>query len=519
MGVIREYQQQTRSIGAVDGPAYSADMFGAQEGRAAEKLGTAVQGVAETVGKRLDQENTSDITQKVTKAQADLAIKLRDTIRTAEPGDKKVFEAYNQEVEDTLGKIGEEANTVSARAFYGEASTRIKGQLAQTAADGQADLAGVKAVTDYTQTQNNLTATTLANPNTVDLQRQIHKQAIENLVATGQLPREKAIQLERQGEEALAVAAVRGWADLNPEHARKKLKSGEFNDRLGADGVAKLEGEIDQAIRAKEVDAERRRIQQERVVKQQQQQTQNDFLEAMVEGKLDTKMILQSNLEAFGSGSKEQFIQMMKASNERKLETNPAVLTSLFERIHLPDSDPNKIIDEAELNQEVIKGNLSLTDLNRLRDEVQGSQTAQGKIEADLKKQVFEMAKSKLTKTNPLTGFRDPDGDEAMAKFMVLYQEEYKAGRAKGIPATELNNPNSEHYLGKYADGFMRTNKQIQQSLLKRARGGPSTRPVDIFSTQPADAATYKAPPKPEVPKKLPGETPAAFLKRVKGGG
>lgn len=521
MPVIREYQQKTDVPGPINRPAYSADQFGAQQGRALEAAGGAVMGAADVMAKRLDQENTSDVTQKLTKANADLAIDLQETIRKAEPGDKTAFEEYNKRVEETIGKIGEDASTVSARAFFGEASVRIKGQLSKTAYDGQAELSGIKAVSDYTNTVNNLSAATMADPSSVGLQRELHKQAIENLVATGQLPRAKALELERQGDTSLAKASVRGWIGLNPDYAKQKLKSGEFDAQLGAEGKLQLLGEVDQAVRGKEIDAERRRQEQERVVKKQQQQTQNDFLAKLVDGDVSAKDILNSNLEAFGSGSKEQFLQLMKARNspEEKLKTDPTTMITLFNRINLPDGDPNKLVDENELNKYVGNG-LSFPDLNRLRDEMQGTQTEAGKIEADLKRQVFEIAKGKLTKSNPLTGFRDPIGDENMQKFMVGFFEEYKAQRAKGKSARELLTPGNEFYIGKNIDSFVRTPQQIMRDLApKRAR--PQTNGLaDLMKpqTNEAGAKTFTAPPKAEPLPRQPGESPADYLKRTKAG-
>lgn len=488
------------------------------------QLGEAVQNTGELMAKRLDQENTSDVTAKMAKANADLAVDLQQTIRTAQPGDKQVFEDYQKRVDETLGKIGDEASTISARQFYGEASARIKGQLTKTAMDGQAELAGIKAVNDYSITVNSLSSAAMADPSSISLQRDLHKKAIENLVNTGQLPRDKALQLEQQGDLAIAKSTVRGWIELDPDYAKKKLKSGEFDSVLGADGKTQLFGEADQAVRAKEIDAERRIREQERVAKQKQQQTQNDFLQGMVDGKLSTKDILASNLEAFGSGSKEQFLNMLKAANspEQRLKTDPDTMITLFNRIHLPDGDPNKLTDENELNNYLGKG-LSLTDLNHLRDEAQGKQTEQGRIENDMRNRVIEIAKGKLTKSNPLTGFRDPMGDEQMAKFMVNFMATYKEQRAAGKTAQALLDPQSPDYLGKQIGTYQRTNQQIMRDLVPR-RTQPATGLALTPNGQSAEAAPttaplYRAPAPPAPLPRQPGESAAAYLKRTKGGG
>lgn len=524
MPEIKQYRQQTSAPGPNKMPAYTADQFGAQQGEATANLGKAVMGAADVVAKRLDQENTSDVTARLTKAHAELAVDLQNTIRTAQPGDKKAFEDYNKRVDDTVGKIGDDASTQSARAFYSEASARIKGQLYKTASEGQAELAGVKAVTDYTSTLNNLSAATLADPSSIALQREMHTQAINNLVATGQLPTEKATQLQAQGDTAIVKASIRGWAQLNPDYAKGKLKSGEFDNQLGAEGKVQLLGEVEQAQRAKEIDIERQRMQQERVQKKAQQQTQNTLLEALTKGDLSTKDILNSNLEAFGSGSKEQFLQLAKARNnpEEKLKTDPTVLISLFNRIHLPDDDPNKLTDENELNKYVGAG-LSFVDLGRMRGEIQGRGTEAGKIESDMKKQVLEIAKGKLTKSNPLTGFRDPVGDEQYAKFMAGFQDDYAIQRQAGKSARELLDPTNPDYLGKNIDQYVRTPQQIMRDMApKRSQPAASTLSGGLFNTKEAGAAPtpkYSAPPAAKPLPRQPGETAKAYLARIKGGG
>lgn len=523
MPVIREYgDAKVNTPGPIQRREISPDQLGAAEGRGIAQLGEAVQSVGDVVAKRLDQENTSDVTAKLTKANADLAIKLQQTIRTADPGDKKVFEDYNKEVDDTLGKIGQEASTVSAREFYTKTSAHIKGQLSKTAADGQADLAGAKAVSDYTSTLSSISNTVMADPTSIELQKAIHAQAIENLVKTGQLPREQALKLQTHGDQEIAQATIRGWTQLDPDYAKKKLTGGEFDASLSSDQKHALFGEIETAKRAKEIDIERRDRLAEKNLKKQQTKTQNDFLNQMQDGKLAAKDILNSNLDAFGSGSKEQFLNLLKKSNdpEEKLKTDANTMIALYNRIHLPDGDPNKLTDENELNNHFGNG-LSFTDLNRLRDEMQGKQTEAGKIESDLKKQVIEIAKGKLTKSNPLTGLRDPVGDEQMQKFMVFFFDEYKNRRAKGESAIDLLSPDSPKYLGKNISQYVRTQQQVMRDLVPRrapAPGGLTSNPL-APTPQPADAAAapvrYQAPKEAPLPRQ-PNESPADYLKRKK---
>lgn len=523
MPVIREYgDQRVSAPGPIQRQAVSGDQLGGSEGRAIGQLGEAVSGAADVVAKRLDQENTSDITAKMAKAHADLAIKLQDTIRTAQPGDKTVFEKYNQEVSDTLSKIGEGATTEHAREFYTKHSAAVSAQLSETAAAGQAELAGVKAVQDYTTTLNSLSTATLADPTSVTMQRAVHDEALKNLVATGQLPQGQALKLKTKGDQELSSAAVKGWINLNPEYAKEKLKSGMFDTTLDADHKQALYGEADQAIRAKDIEAERRKKVAKELLEKQQTATQNTFLQQMSDGQLDSKMVLNSNLEAFGSGSKEQFLQLLakKNSSEEKLKTDPGTMIDLYQRIHLPDGDPKKLVDENDLNQYFGNG-LSFHDLNNLREEIQGSKTEAGKAEAELRKQIVDIAKGKLTRSNPLTGLRDPVGDTQMQKWMVQFYDDYRAGRSKGIPTKDMYDPKSKDYLGNSINNFTRTNQQIMKDLVpKRASQDNSLAnaaqpPAAGAPGAPAPAAVYKAPSTAPLPR-LPNESPQDYLKRKK---
>lgn len=526
MPVIREYgDAKVRAPGPISQREWSPDDLGAAEGRALTQLGQAVKDTGEVVAKRIDEENTSDTTQKMTEANANLSAKLQKILRTATPGDKAPFDEFDREVDDTLGKIGEGASSIGARRFYQDSSARIKAQLFQTSTSGQADLAGAKAVQDYTKTSNNLTAATLADPKAYMNNMGMHAAAIEQLVQSGNLPRDKAIALQTKGEAEIAQGAIRGWANLDADYAEKKLKSGEYDRYLDQDAKHQLFGEIREAKRAKEIDAERMQRLAEKQLKREQTKTQNGFLQAMNDGTLDAKTILNSNLDPTGDGSKKQFLDMLKTMNdpEARLKDDPALVISLYDRIHLPDGDPRKLTDENELNQHVGRG-LSFTTLNRFRDEMQGSQTEAGKQEAELKRQLMEVAKGKLTKSNPLTGLRDPVGDEQFAKWQAQFFEDYKKARSEGKSARELTDPSSPMYLGKNLSQYVRTQKQIINDLIpKRAAspGGLAKTPA-LMTTQPAEAGTPPArytPPKKEVLPRLPNESAPDYLKRKKAAG
>jgi len=175
MPVIKTYEPQIRTAG---GPQefqkVSADDFGAASGRALANVGQAVGNLGEVIAKREEQQEVSDINAKMAKANADLSGKLQTIISTTQPGDNKPFEEYEKEVEDTLNKLGEGVSSFGAKSFYAENAARIKGQMFQSSTKGRAELAGIKAVQDFTTAQNNFSLAAMNDPSSLALQKELN---------------------------------------------------------------------------------------------------------------------------------------------------------------------------------------------------------------------------------------------------------------------------------------------------------------------------------------------------------
>ena len=245
MPVIREYQRQTQAAGPVQGPRVTPDQLGAGAGRALQNLGRAANASVTGVEKALDQKNASEVSVNLSRANADLARDLEQLVRTAEPGDAKAFEDYNKRVDDTLTEVGENATSPTARRMFAESSAKIKGHMHNASAGSQADLAGVKAVTDYSTILNNLSSAALSSPSSLDLQIDQHSKDMDRLVTTGQLPKTKALELKARGQKEIAVSSVLGWIRLNPDYARRKLDGKDLDDFLDGTDKAGLYSRLD----------------------------------------------------------------------------------------------------------------------------------------------------------------------------------------------------------------------------------------------------------------------------------
>lgn len=532
MPQIREYRARVGAGPVREGAQLDPNRVSLASGVA--KVGAGLGMVGDVLKKNEDDAEVSTVSAQLAKTQAEFTNKWKETLRTADPSDREIGGKFLEGLDEHLGKIEDGINSSEASSFFVRQKAQLRAQFEMSTFAGQAELAGVKAVTDYKTSMNALSSSLLADPSSFESTMAMHGAATDELIQRRGLSTEVAEKLKAESRADLAKAAVRGWIKLNPEDAKAQLASGKYDPFFDGDVKKQLFGESEVEISGRRAEKERIRVDQERAIKVKQEQTQNTFLEKMSKGELKVRDILDSNLEAFGSGSKQQFINMMEEESKsgRSIKTDPGTFKDLFERIHAPDTDPKKLRDENDLNQYFGRG-LNMESLNQLRGEISGKKTAQGAIEADLKKGVSEIAKGMLTRSNALTGMRDPAGDEQYQKFMSFFLFEYQEQTKKGKTAKELLDPESPDYLGKHIRRFARSQNQIMQDMIKSQNApaeeglsstslaAPAGAPVSVPSrTDAPGAAPSSLPPTTTAGEKgrLPGESAADFLKRVKGG-
>ncbi len=492
MAQIRQYNSQVRSPGPVQSRRLdNSDV--APIGRAISELGNTITNAAKTIEQRDGQDEVSGLTAKMAENHAQYTNKLRDNLRTADPSDRELTNKFLADYDQNMEKMSEGVQTVAGRQYFNERRSQMRSHFLESAATGQAELAGIKSTEDYNSSLNNFTSSLINDPSSFDLASDMMNKDLEARVNSGMLPREAALKLKSYSERELAQSAIRGWADVNPEYAKKQLESKRWDKHLGGDLKNQLYGEIDQSIRAKEIEGERFKRLQEEAKQAKIFETQNNFLEKMVSGELDTKSILKSDLPAFGSGSKEQFLKMMKSNALTKPSTNYAVYNELFDRIHAEEGDPRKITDENDLNEYMGSG-LNMSSLRQLRQEMQGYGTEEGKAETKLRKGIDDIAKSRLTKSDPLTGLMDPTGAENLQRWRAEFNKEFQEQRKAGKTPQQLLNPDSPDYLGKTIQNYVRTPDQILKDMTKGIK----------------KSATPTAAPRKQ------GETAADYIKRTK---
>lgn len=477
-------------------------------GDSLSRVGSVITDVGNKIHERDVQNEITDATAQMAQAHADLTDNLKDTLQSADPTDtSSISDNFMQGYDDQMSAIGNNLSTPEAQKYFQRANAQMRAHFTVSSMQGQAALAGQKAVSDYQSAASNWNSSLVTDPSSFPTVVNLHNQLVDSMVNAGTLPSGKADELKQQGQAELAKSAVRGMIESpnpdGPAVAKDQLSGGLWDSYLNGDQKYQMLKESDQGMNAKRIEAERQANVQRQAVVQAQTDQQNNFLQQMVNNNLSSDDILKSNLDPFGSGSKEQFLKMNEAAQNQKIKTDPDTYLNLFERIHADDTDPNKINDQNQLNQYFGKG-LDINSLNALRNEVAGKKTEAGQIESDLKKNFVEGVKGQLTKTNPLLGMRDPDGDEQYQGFLSTFLPAYDAQRKAGKTPTDLLNPSSPDYMGKMAKTFNRTPEQIMQSMANQFNP-PADQPAPVNSNAPSSTTTQSAAVLPSEPQRKGG--------------
>lgn len=476
MPKIREYTSQVQTVGPPGGRDATAADYGGNLGAGMADAGQSLRRAAHSLQERNEQQEVSDLHAKVADAHLAATKDLQQALQSADPSDRNFAENYANRLDERLAQIADNTETAAGRNYAVRATAQLKSHFLEQAMAGQAALAGEKARSDITTSYNKYSSALIDDPSSFQMALDMNAQGIDALVQAGNLPSKDAVKLKTVLGEGLAESAVRGWIQNNPVDAKAQLHGGQWDQYLSGDKKKQLLGEADQAIRAADAEKARQKREMKEAMEVEQIKTQNSFLEKFAAGKLSTKEVLASNLDPFGSGSKETFISMIKAQAKEgtgAMKTDPGVMLDLFGKI-----TRGEIRDENDLNPYFGKG-LNIESLNQLRAEVQGRRTTEGKIEGQLKDGVIAVAKAALTKSNPMLGIKDPEGEERLQSWMNWFLPEFDKQKKAGKTATELLNPESPDYLGKNIKAYQRSPTEILRAGANSmgARTPPGTPP------------------------------------------
>lgn len=508
--IVHEYTADANVAGPYETrQARNADTGGL--GSAIAKFGGQAGAVSDVIQKREAQSEITSLNSQMAQAHADFTGNLDDTLQGADPNDSNISEKFMQSYDDQMGQVADNISTPEGRQYFEKANSQMRAHFQIKSMQGQAALAGDNAVQQTTDSINQYSTSLMNDPGSFESIKGLNGMAVQAMVENGVLPENAAAKLTSTANNQFAKAAVRGTISLDPNSAKQQLAGGAWDSYITGDEKYTLQREADQGISAQGIEQKRQQSVADQQKADAQTGTQNQFLQKMVNNQLSTNDVLHSNLEAFGTGSKEQFIKMIQTAQTEGIKTNPVTYQSLFNRIHLPDGDPNKITDENALNSYMGKG-LNLTGINQLRGEIQNRKTDTGRDESDLQKTFLDVVKDRLVKSNPIVGLKDPGGEENYLRYMSDFYPAFQAAKKAGKSPTSLLTPGSPDYMGNNLSAYARSSADIIRSM--RSDDGPSPAPPGAFAS-PVAANGAAAPAKPAVEPRRPGETPSQYRTRV----
>jgi hypothetical protein len=258
------------------------------------------------------------------------------------------------------------------------------------------------------------------------------------------------------------IRALQQGMPVNPTVAKVAAE-------VGADRLLSLDSAADQQIRANQVEFSRINAEQERAVKESQQQVLNQMLPKMTSGQLTAQDVISNQTLDFAQ--KEHLLNGIKAQASGLDNTTPSVFIDVFNRIHAQPDDPNKITDPDQLNAYIGHG-LSFTDIQRLRGELQGKNDPDMKSLADFKK----MAKSQLSKASMIMA--DPEGDKNYYEWEMMFDKLFQERRKEGKSVLQLLDPQSKDYLG-----YTIKPRSIQDAIKSQAYAIRASAPTEIPDT------------------------------------
>lgn len=482
MAQIKEYNLQTNAAGPERQTAAHVEDTG-NTGTALTQLGRTVGNIGEAVEKRQGQINSADISAKMSKAHADSTIELNEMLQKATPedlaggtssgapGSKSLSDKFLDNYDKRMAEIADGATTDAGREYFEKSNAQLRAHFQVQAYEGQAALIGAKAKTDTINSIQNGSTVLMNDPSALEITKKNFDEFLQAQIKTGGLPAAKAGELQKAAYAEFAEGSARGYMNINPDAAEKMIKAGKFDAYISGDQKYKLLAEAKVYKNAQEVEENRQKKMAKDARKEQAEATQDMMLNKIYKNEMSSKEIL--NDHSLDFSEKLQMIHVMKQHQEEANKTDPEVYRAVYDRVNAKDGDPQKITDVNELSEFVGNG-ISVSDLQSFRKQVQGGKSGEGKIETQLRKSFTDMAKNQLTKTNEMTGLKDPNGDEQYHAFLTDFTNKYQSEVQKGKTPDQLLNPKSPDYMGNMLQNYVKTPNQIMQDMAAQVRNVPA---------------------------------------------
>lgn len=492
MPQIKEYNQQTAGVGVVNPTLISGTDISGGMGRNLQSLaGDADKVIAfQAENERKQQEFEAEKIKM--KEQLDLNDYMQQLKMKAPAGADGFTEAARKELDKRKQDILNSASSDYMRQKLDVDLNRVHYSALNDAMQFEIESKAKKDKLDVQEIQYRSKNAVRQNPATVSTAIE----SMNKLIDSTRLDSATKAQWKATELQDLRQNEIRGWIDINPYKAKEMIQNGTWDKDLSDDLRNSLAHEATQGIRAAEIEKNRAKQLADDETDAKREAIKSNFIEKAVKGTLSANEIVRD--DTLKASEKEHLLRELKNNSlNMKTASDPNVFNRMVEEIN-----SGKITSDDQILSKLGKG-LTWSDVNHLRKELNSGDGSQGQQEKVFKKGLDDIAKGMLTKSNAM-GFKDPEGDVQLQKWRIFAAQKMQEGKEKGLTITQMTDPDSKDYIGKYLTQFKKTPEQVMRSVYSNF-GQPTVAP------KPENAVKVDA------PQRLKGESAADFLKRTKG--
>lgn len=500
MPKVQEYLPEVEAqgpVGQTSPMTEEASMFG----RGMESAGRDIEDAGTIVHQRQTQEETSNAYADVAEQRANMMMRVQE--ETAN-GTLDV-DQIKQDYQDWSDKQLDSLTTAGGKDAFNRAAARAGGSILQTAARGQAVMAGAKAKDNLTTLMNSNSSMAMNDPSQFADLRDGQTEAIQAQVDSGAISQPVAERMRQGMDLELAKGAVRGYmqSDYNKiksavmasggkidpnedslNSARTMLDSGGFDQFLDSDNKKALQNEIRSNQQAAQAAGGQALNQRQIAVAAQGEQFKVQSFEKLQTNSLDPASV--TNAARSGIISSDEQLKMYHLINESgkgEMATNPAVKNNIMNRVLSPDNDPQHISDPMQVAYMVKDGMLSTQDFHQISQAIQ--MVPSNRVNSFNEGQLLQKAQAAI-------GTSDPNAQYKLMQFTNEVQQAKQTAMKSQQPIGPLLDPNSNQYLGNQIQKYVATPQDILKAQADKVRG-TAVAPTNI-QTQPGVIPTPSQP-------------------------
>jgi hypothetical protein len=209
--------------------------------------------------------------------------------------------------------------------------------------------------------------------------------------------------------------------------------------------------------------------------------------------------------EMNAAGASAAATQRMIGFYERQTKPDPASAVSakntslLFDRINREWGDPTKVNDMTPVRQAFVNQEITKASYDFLEKQINDSKTVEGESLQKEKKRLFEMYKHSITKSNPLMGTFDDEGDIQFGRFERLVDQAVDQAKKENRNPHDLFDDTKPTYLGLQTRRFQKSLQDSASGIANKLKPNPE----------------YQPPPGTDSSRRKPGETAKQWEKRT----